>query len=322
MIEKHITWEIYDSSKVEEYMNCPRRYFYRYILGWAKDSSNIHLDFGTSWHLFQAQLLKGGFTPENVMAAYKLFEDRYRLSFPDEMTDVDRAPKIPAVVRTALPKYIDFAMNHKDHNKEVLYTEIAGTAPINMHGRVIHFKMDSILRDPETKQIESLEHKTASAMSRQNQDKWKLCFQTGCYNHVLHCLYPFDDIYGVNVNLAVFTKGKGGDFARIPSRRSIEGLEVWLWQANSYIDDIYLDTEHIQQPKEEEKVVMEYFRRNEESCTQYAGCPYFDFCTSWANPLQHCDYVPEGFVQRFWNPKERDEEITYVELKSPKEQGV
>jgi len=50
LIPYHYTWEIQDSSKVQDAMTCMRRYFYNYILGWQSDAPNNHLVFGSAWH--------------------------------------------------------------------------------------------------------------------------------------------------------------------------------------------------------------------------------------------------------------------------------
>jgi hypothetical protein len=78
-------------------------------------------------------------------------------------------------------------------------------------------------------------------------------------------------------------------------------LEVWLWQANEWIDEIERDYDRLLASVEED-TVMRCFKRNEGNCTAYTGCPYMDFCVSWSNPLQHIHEVPEGFRQEYWNP--------------------
>ena len=45
-VPEHESWYIHDSSKIQEYLECPRMYFYRYVMGWTPDSFNNHTDFG------------------------------------------------------------------------------------------------------------------------------------------------------------------------------------------------------------------------------------------------------------------------------------
>ena len=73
-------WDILDSSKIQSYMRCPRKYFFNHILGWSLEeeeqgaleisSSGLlaapkseirkseHLVFGTAWHHSMEHLLR------------------------------------------------------------------------------------------------------------------------------------------------------------------------------------------------------------------------------------------------------------------------
>jgi len=50
---------------------------------------------------------------------------------------------------------------------------------------------------------------------------------------------------------------------------------------------------------------MMAFPMNTESCGNYFGCAYHDFCLAWPNPLKRCDEVPQGMKVEFWNPLEK-----------------
>ncbi len=50
------TFTIVDSSKLQDYMMCPRYYFYRYVLGWVPEEPNHDLIFGEAWHVSIAHL--------------------------------------------------------------------------------------------------------------------------------------------------------------------------------------------------------------------------------------------------------------------------
>ena len=57
--------------------------------------------------------------------------------------------------------------------------------------------------------------------------------------------------------------------------------------------------------KEGDNVLMA-FPMNNGSCTKYKGCPYYDFCLAWQNPLQRAYEPPLGFRTEFWNPSEME----------------
>ena len=48
--------------------------------------------------------------------------------------------------------------------------------------------------------------------------------------------------------------------------------------------------------------VLSAFPMNTTNCSKYFGCPYFDFCTAWPNPLKRCNETPIGIEIEFWDP--------------------
>jgi hypothetical protein len=274
------TWYIYDSTKIQDYLDCPRQYFYKYILGWRHVDPNVHLEFGEAWHLAMEHLLCFGYSDKSCLQAHAKLSKHYRKFFTEE-TDGIRYPKVPGMALAALARYVQ---HYKNDAFNVLYTEIAGTVPIT-ESDVVHFRMDSIMDNIEG--IQSLEHKTGSQLSRQWRDQWMLSVQTGTYNHVLYCLFPPERVYGVVINGAIFKK-KEVEFERVPARRPKAMMNDWHWNVCQYVDDIKWDTERIKKCDAADDVMM-CFQKNPQSCTKYFGCEFHQFCTSWANPLAHCE---------------------------------
>jgi hypothetical protein len=115
-------------------------------------------------------------------------------------------------------------------------------------------------------------------------------------------MYPASEVWGVEINGTIFQKAKI-DFVRVPCRASLEMLNAWLTDVNSWIDRIHADIYTLMDHDSEDESVMRSFPRNPESCTDYYGCEYHPFCLSWANPLQHIDVMPIGFIQEYWDPE-------------------
>jgi len=97
-------WLRLDSSKIGDYMRCPRRYFYRHIVGWQYDSPNINLVFGEAWHRAKEHIFVHGTSREAIEGAMIKFLDYYRQHY-DEITDLDNAPKDPGNALNALVGY-------------------------------------------------------------------------------------------------------------------------------------------------------------------------------------------------------------------------
>lgn len=294
---------IYDSTKLNSLLDCPRSYFFEYILGWRPEDPNIHLEFGKAWHKAMEHIILFGYTPERVYEAYLLFEEHYRQFWGPEL-DAQHAPKSPGNALAALAEYCKY---YKDDEFSPIYTEIAGTISINPDD-VIHFRMDSIIETPLG--VKSREHKTGSQLSRQWTDQWKNSIQTGTYNHVLFALFPFERVWGVEINGTIFNKTKV-QFQRVPARRSREMMQVWLSTVNFWVSLIKNETEILFSECSEEDDCLAAFPCNPQACTKYFGCRYFDYCTAWPNPLRNAHEPPMGMKIEHWDPAEEESKYRF-----------
>lgn len=297
------TFMILDSTKLKCFMDCPRKFFYEYLLGWRPTSPNNHLVFGAAIHEAMEYLYQNGFEYPKVLAAHDLFMKCYRADFPDPTSDEMYAPKTPENALVALEEYT--AHYHDDPRRyKTVFTEIAGTVPVSPD-RVLNFKMDTILEDTLDETHCCLEHKTkGGGFNRMWNDQWLLSIQTGTYAHVLNSLYPGEERMLVNVNGIAFLKTKI-DFNRVPVEYGPDQMRVWLWNVN-HLYDLYEHYMHLLLDSKESDPVLRTFPMCTESCTKYFGCVYQDFCYSWPNPLRRCYEPPLGFQIFHWDPSEID----------------
>lgn len=310
-IPNHPTWQILDSSKLSEFNDCPRKYFYRYILGWVLDSPAHDLYFGEAWHLAREYQLINGY--DDVKGAYTKFIEFYRKKFP-ESTDEIYKPKDPMAVAFALSK---FAYDRKSDlvENELLYSEVSGKVPIS-EDRFLHYRMDSVLRRKSDNRIFSWDHKSATERSMNYPwwaDNFLLGMQAGTYTHCLYCMYPIEQVIGIEfcgtsfhyLNRGSSTRPKGYQisFKRVPVWKTPDQMNTWLWTANDTYSKIMYEMERLDKYTDSDAVLMA-FPINPGSCSKYLGCKYHDFCISWANPLQSCYEPPIGFRQEYWNPSE------------------
>jgi len=317
-IPYHSTFDVDDSTKLQTFKVCQRKYFLEYVLGWRPEEPNVHLVFGQAWHeameILALSLKFGdGYTNDVVEAAWGRLTEVYREQFPPYMDEVN-APKNPGNALIALTEYSE---QYKHDDFDVLYTEVAGTAPLKIEDgevtRKIHFKVDTIIDDEDG--FWSLEHKTSSRKSQSWIDQWSLKTQVGTYTHALYCLLNPRDVQGLKINGAFLRKqtksGKGNDFARYPIRKSKADMQDWLWTTNHWIDQVDWNFQQLARVSPEDDLLMA-FPKNTESCTKYGTCKYFHICTAWQNPLQHLDHPPVGFHVDRWDPREKEDEATFV----------
>ncbi len=305
-------WEIVDASKLTEFMDCPRKYFFRHVLGWKSTAPNNHLVFGTSWHKGQEHLLLNGYDETSVEEAIILFTADYRETFPPE-TDELFGNKTPSKADAAFRRYADFYRS--DHtNFEVINTEIAGSVMIT-EDHLMYFRMDSILREKDKEQkYFSLDHKTGSKKGRTWTDKFLLSTAAGLYTHVLYCLYPPEQVKGVHYRGTFFYKVKPVEFEDVPCWKSMASMQNWLWNTVYWYNLLRSCYEMLSHCKESDEVLMS-FPMQTESCTKFFGCAYHDFCTAWPNPLRRCEEPPMGFEKKFWDPREDESTVKMEGLK-------
>jgi len=309
------TWSIRDSSKLDDYIACHRKYFYAHVLGWRMDIPAHDLHFGTCWHLAREHQLLYGY--DDIEGAYAKFLAEYRKVF-DPDTDAIYIPKTPTAVLHALMKFAeersrDLVDSEVVEIDGVKLTELSGTVPVD-DNRVLYYRMDSVLRRLEDGKVFSWDHKTTSGKyinSRQWSEQFHLGIQNGTYTHCLYCMFPIEQVLGVEFCGTGFEHLSRGSSARsagyhatlqrVPAFKTPEQMNVWLWNCLDILNDIDRDMERLFHCNEED-TVLECFQQNPKSCTDYKGCPYHDYCLSWSNPLQQCYEPPLGFRTEYWDP--------------------
>lgn len=291
---------VLDSTKIQTYLKCPRMYFFQYVLGLQIDLPNKHLVFGQAWHLALEHVILGKYTAQSIDEAMVLFLDLYRGSFFEE-TDMLNAPKNPQNAEKALRQYCKkWASDISTYR--VLATEQAGAVPISKT-EVLHYRMDTILEEIATGKVLSLEHKSGSAVSQAWFDSWQQKFQIFTYMHVLRMLYGAN-ADAIIVNGVFLQKGEN-KFERYTVKKTKDNMKDWLFHANMYVSGIRYFLEKVASEKASSDL-MESFPKNTENCISYFRlCDYSVICQQYNNPLR-MDTVPEGFVQRFWNPLEEE----------------
>lgn len=295
------SWNLLDSSKVQDYQTCPRKFFFRHVLGWKQEGSNHDLVFGEAFHLLMGELYRSRF--QRLEEAYGLFLKKYREHF-DADTDQEHSPKNPERVVAALQKYIEFYAR-KDMELEPIRVEMFGTVPISTE-QEIAFRIDLIAKDSNGLLI-PFEHKTSKWNITDWASQWMMKFQIMTYAYVVNCLYgDLKKLIPVVVNGVIFQKTKI-EFNRLTITKNIYDMNLYLSIANSICRAIKSDFDTLSNTKDSEPI-MPCFLPNGQSCMVYnRPCAFLDFCSMYQNPLYISREVQPGFRQEFWNPLEGHE---------------
>lgn len=307
-------WDIYDSTKIQEYMDCPRQFFYKRILGWTRETPFANdLQFGKAWHKAMEILYKGGYGDENVQRAYEEgFLPTYREIFPPD-SDVLFDPKTPDNALLALSAYCVYPANVRDFDLfDIIKTEIAGMVLIDEQTKIV-YKIDLLARRKDNGKYLGFEHKTKkNSFSRTWTDQWIESVQVKNYNHALNMLMGVDQSDGIVVNGAAFLKTKN-DYARIDVRTPPDMMCEHLWNMRETIDSMKMDLESLSQCKDSDRIMM-CFPKRPPSCTKYYGCEMASFCAAWPNPLQRCLTPPPGYKVDHWDPLAEENASERIDL--------
>lgn len=316
MIEYHPTFDILDSSKIQAYMQCPRKYFFEYILGWRSELPNLHLEFGEAFHQALEVLAQEGYEHEAVMHAFNKFSDHFRKEYVEIMGD-DHKKKNLANAYTTLSEYvINYASDVDDF--KITDTEVAGKVAISLNPtRYLTFRIDEACYGKIFEKTGHFifEHKTGSSLNSLWYDQWLQKTQIGTYYHAARCLLPGEDFLGIVVNGIfpaapirkklngeLYAGDKGPQFGRRLYHRTDAQMEAWRLTTIDWYDSIVKDTELAMKVTPDEPI-MTCFRKCTESCVNYNNpCAYKDFCHAWPNPTGRV--LQSGFILEYWNPEE------------------
>jgi hypothetical protein len=288
------TFSITDNTKLRAFRACPRKYFYAYVLHLRTDYANKHLEFGVAWHLAKEYLLTHGTSDDAVHAAYALFLSHFRKYFtPDD--DIALGAKSSGNALLGLMEYAK-TFGAQNNALQVLETEIAGQVLLD-DNYAYSVKIDAVVRYHDDK-LWCLDHKTASQDSRVADAGYAMAAQFMGYTFALRSVYEAEEVRGALVDVSVF-RTHDTAHKRLLLPYSNEAIEEWLNSVLYYISNLELEFYALAEERPDAPT-MRAFPQNDNACTNYGICPYFDLCNSHCNPLS-CK-LPQGYVQQVWNP--------------------
>ena len=294
------TWNVFDSSKMKMFKACPRKFFWRYVLGWEVDYPQINLIFGEAWHRALEAVYQIGYTKEAVEEGMQRFVSYYR-EFYSDRDDMDRVPKDPTTALEALTSYVTTYQGLD--NFEVLSLEKSGSVLIT-DDVAMHYRMDMVIKNSNG-QITGVDHKTTSWSSPNYANQWRMDFQMNLYTHALYSMYQPKDVFGMVINSTLFLKSRI-EHTRYPIQKSVDMMNAWLNETYWWLSILKHNYEMLSEASVND-ANMVAFPKNETNCIMFnKPCPYIDFCSAWANPLKRCDKVQSGFEISWWDPSDRD----------------
>lgn len=328
-------WSRVDSSKMGDFMACPRKYFYAHIMGLKPAKISVHLVAGAGIHDALEHIAIHANSDKDdatlLEESFALHMKAWRGGF-SEREDSMFKEKGPANIHKMLEKYIRL---HRQPNWKVLGTEISGLAPIGPDRNIVG-RLDMVVRRNEDDQIMLVDHKTTTRMTQIYREQWTLNHQMNAYLHMLYGLYNDTEIYGGIINAIILRyepepeplfledgspdlykvgpkkgtqkvkvyKGQGTEFMHIPFTKTKDDMLRWLSQMNAWYESIEDNFIRLADTSAEDDM-LHAFPMNTGACTNYNSlCPYHGFCQTYSNPIQlyEREDLPPGFKQEYWDP--------------------
>lgn len=315
-----------DNSRISDHRLCNRYFYWRHRRHLRKDTKNFKADYGSAWScamdtVWQAvdklnlpddQLIELGF-------------DSFRTKWHDELG-------YPLCNDMTEDEVSFFSFYHEQTAGEMLYEYIPRRRKFIEHVELVATewpfavaiapdsdqyvtgKIDKVIRWDGY--IWGLDHKTTSwyrksgGFAPQWLDSWHMKSQPDQYLHALKMDFG-SQAQGILIDAALVHKSVR-EFALMPIDKDIGMVEDWYWRTLHELtlidaNDRNLATARALTEAGYELDHLPAFPKNDHACIQFMQlCPYFDLCTSMANPEKEPDRVPAGFVEERWQPFDED----------------
>lgn len=300
-----------DYSSLTTYLECPRKFFFQYVLHFRSSRPSIHLVFGSAWHYgletTYAELKAGTpLTPADAREiSIRAFNALWSLEGEPHFEPDLVYPKSPA---RAADMYDRYWKQHLDSDleKTVLGVESPFTIDLSVitPGMPNYIGRLDLVFEHQDGSLEVVDHKTASSINKITGPGFNSSFQTDGYLTAGHMFY--DKLPEVTYRVALCQKTKIAfeDFTFSKRQSALDRfLQDLINHCSSIINNLKLL--EIDQDKSSDKsyIMPAFLRKPGYACTSYfSTCPYFDLCNFRNNPMTWKDSPPQGYSVNEWDP--------------------
>lgn len=289
-----------DFSNFIHYINCPRFWFYKNMLGLALANlrPSINLGFGGAIHgALEAgynTILQGRKKTSTISdASKKAFDKEWKERRCTELTEEECGVKTPERAYKALDAY--WKHYEAEHAaQKIHYAEMPFSIPVESGLPLLYGTVDLVSED--LNRLIVSEHKTTKSFSKQWQNSWANSFQLEAYSTAAF-LY-FNRLPDVCVNGLLFQKSSGPNFMRVWFRHTESRIQRFLEELRLRMHALKADTERLVSEMHHESI-MSSFPRNPSACHQFRTCQYYDICPTFIRPYEWRYRAPVGWTFDF-----------------------
>lgn len=306
-----------DYSSLSTYLDCPRKFLFKYVMHMRSNRQDINLVFGSCWHygmeVVYKEMMEGNSLTVTQATEMSISAFNHLWSIEGTSFDEDQVfPKSPGNAANMYHAYWKQFMPI-DAEKTVVAVESPFTLNLshiqpglpNYIGR-----LDLAFRTLRGT-LEIVDHKTCKALYPMTLPGFDASFQTDGYLTAGDTY--FDQIPTMVYSMAVCQKTKIA-FHRYEILKNKSHLERFLndviYHVGNLQKDINLMEYERQTLTEKSDYARSFPRRSGYACTTYMSvCQYFDLCKMRPNPLLWHGNPPGGYTVNEWDPDTHESEM-------------
>lgn len=298
----------FDNTKIESWMTCPRKYFFRHFLHWAPRHTPTYFAFGSAWHTAMDAIWSCAnidlTSPQLALVGFEKFCEKWEAEAPEgwenDIVDIRK----PTLAKDLLFQYV-LARHNTLRNYELLGVEQPFAVPLNL-GNVFYIgRLDKIYKDHG--EIFVVDHKTTTSYKKEGGFRSDFVNGFSPNNQVEGYIYQGKIMYGLKFHGvmidATLVHKTARAFKFIPISKGDQSTEEWIWAVEYMINEILDNTLAAEKAKERDLEYLPAFPKRSVACGSYAGCEYLDVCKyGTQNPLMMD--LPDEFTVDPWEPFE------------------
>ncbi len=279
----------FDSSSLNTYLSCPRKYYWRYVRHLRKKGyKKAPLDFGTAIH----EALRIWYVKHDAKEALEVFHELWDERFADRLRTHEKGE--------------DLLIGYFQKYKKETFTWISKpemSFKVDFLGSNFVGRFDGVIDFQGTPLV--IDHKTATRMGNSYFNSYRPNMQMSAYVWAARQLFPELDIRGVMINVLYFTTKRMEYPREIIPRRD--------WEIQEFLD---VASRNIANIKARDREDFKDWEPRWCSCTDWGTCQFRDLCTE-KDPETLVDFL---YKKDIWDPEDEfDIEKKKEALKNYKE---
>lgn len=320
-----------DYSSLSEYLNCPRKFLFKYVLHLSSQRPNIDLIFGSCWHYGlemayrKIQSIQSGVgstseQPQHLSVlditdiSSSAFNKLWKIEGQPHWVDSDIIfPKNPGNASNMYYHYWSRYLAADQENQRILAVESPFTinlSHLSPNAPSYIGRLDLVYQLPNSG-LKIVDHKTAKSVGATSYISFCSSLQSDGY--LLAGNTYFDKIPTLEYNVALCQKTASDKFERFVVMKRKAALDRFIVELLHYSREIIKNLTILQNDlllPSKDATIASFNRSPGYACTAYfRQCSFYDLCQMRNNPLLFKDNPPQGYIIKEWNPITHEAEM-------------